>query len=49
MLNASNNPISLKHVPCNKPLGIETRCDACNEVVDPSKVSIADLSDVSTA
>lgn len=49
MLNASNNPISLMHVPCNKPLEIETICNSCNEVVDPSKVSIADLSDVSIA
>ena len=49
MLNASNNPISLMHVPCNEPLEIETLCNSCNEVVDPSKVSIADLSDVSIA
>ena len=49
MLNASNNPITLMHVPCNKLLEIKTLCNSCNEVVDPSKVSIADLAKVSTA
>ena len=37
------------HVPCNKLLEIKTLCNSCNEVVDPSKVSIADLAKVSTA
>ena len=49
MLNASSNPISLLHVPCSNPLEIKTTCNSCNEVVDPSKVSLADLSKASTA
>jgi len=49
MLNAYNNPISLIHLPCSKPLTINTTCIKCNEVVDPSKVSLPSTSKLHSA
>lgn len=40
MLNAENTPISLVHKPCGKSLDIKTICLACDEHLDPSKVSL---------
>ena len=49
MLNAKNTPISLIHEPCGKPLTIKTICLACNEEVDPSKVSLMEQESISSS
>tara|TARA_B000000475_G_C15989969_1_gene444661 strand:- start:31 stop:996 length:966 start_codon:yes stop_codon:yes gene_type:complete len=49
MLNAKNAPISLIHEPCGKPLTIKTICLACNEEVDPSKVSLMEQEAISSS